>query len=112
MDTLAWLIEDSDQLYLGADVTVTALRVDSFDGLDGVIQPGGSLDIYSNFGTGLVLGGLARFGFEGGDTMRGGLYLVPGVGVSAGDGYDGAVWSGRIEFSLWFGSVGKGGSSK
>ena len=111
LDTLAYLAEDTDQIYLGADVTVTALRVDSFNGFDGVIQPGGSLDIYSNFGTSLVLGGIARFGFEGGGTMQGGLYLVPGVGVAAGDGDDGAVWSGRVEFSLWFGNPGKGGGS-
>ena len=112
LDTLAWLVADSDQIYLGGDVTATALRFDSFNGLDGVIQPGGSLDIYSNFGTSLVLGGLARFGFEGGGTMQGGLYLVPGVGVAAGDGPDGAVWSGRVEFSLWFSNPGKGKGGK
>jgi hypothetical protein len=109
LDTLAWLFEDSDLIYLGANVTVTALRVDSFEGFDGVIQPGGSLDIYSNFGSTIVIGGLTRFGFEGGGTMQGGVYLVPGLGIVAGDGDEGAVWSGRLEFSLWFGNPGKGG---
>lgn len=111
LDTLAWLLEDSDQIYLGGDFTITALRVDAFPNLEGVIQPGGSLDIYSNFGEEIVIGGLCRVGMEGGGTMRGGLYVVPGLGVAAGDGYDGAVWSGAVELSLWFGNAGRRGGS-
>lgn len=108
LDLLAWLIEDGDIL-LGGDVVFTALEVPALGETEAVIQPGGTLDIYSFGGdVGIVFGGLARIGIEGGNDARVGLYVVPGLGVAAGDFDEDVVWSGGMQLSIWFGGVGGG----
>lgn len=111
LDTLSYALSSNQVVYLGADVFFTVARVDAFKGTTGVIQPGGSLDLYSfSNDTYIALGGITRFGFEGGSAMRAGVYVVPGVGFETGNGDTNMVWSGSLQFSLWFGS-GSGGSS-
>lgn len=112
LDTLAFALADDDVLFLGADLTTTVVRVDALDGTDGVIQPGGSLDIYDDFGTWFVVGGVCRFGIEGGGTMRVGAYIVPGLGLAAGDGDEEVAFSGSVQLSMWFGSAGRGGGER
>lgn len=110
LDTLAYALSNDSVVYLGADVFVGVLRVDALPGTTGVIQPGGSLDLFSfNNDTYVALGGITRIGFEGGKAMRVGAYVVPGVGFATGNGDTNMVWSGALELSMWFGS-GKGGA--
>jgi hypothetical protein len=104
LDTLAWLLDDSDLLFLGGDMNFTVLRTGSFPAFDGVVQPGFSLDLYDIDGdTGMVLGGHARIGMEGGSDMMFGVYLVPGLGIVAGDFDEDVAWSGTLQVSMWFG---------
>jgi hypothetical protein len=104
LDTLAFLLADSDVWVLGADVSFTAARTEAFPHLEGVIAPGGSMDLYSLNGLdGLVVGGQCRIGAEGGSAMKLGVYVVPGIGIAAGDFDTEAVWSGNLQLSYWFG---------
>lgn len=107
LDTLAFLLADDDVVFLGADAFVTVARFDALEGTEGVVQPGGSLDIYSDADTYLALGALARVGIEGGRDFKAGLYIVPGLGVVAGDGDGDVAWSGSVQFSVWKGAGGK-----
>ena len=67
-----------------------------------MVEPGVSLDIASMDGDlGLVLGGQARIGMEGGNKMKLGFYIVPGIGLAAG-AYDTAlVWNGSFQLTFW-----------
>jgi hypothetical protein len=105
LDTLAWLFDDTDQIYLGGDISFSAYRTNALPGMTGVIEPGGSLDLWDfNRDLEIVIGGQCRFGIEGGEGMRMGVYLVPGIGVATGDFNDDVVWAGNLQWSMWFGS--------
>lgn len=110
-DTLAILIEDSDDIYLGGDVTFNVLRTTALPSMEGVIYPGGSLDLCACSGdTNIVLAGISRIGVEGGADMRLGVYLVPGVGIALNDGDGDMIWQGELQLSMWFGGGGGGTS--
>ena len=103
LDTVALLIDGTDIIFLGGDLNYTMWTGAAWGELEGVIEPGGSLDLYLDDGdVALVVGVTSRFGFRGGDAMKVGLYVVPGVGVAAGDAGDGVVWGGALQLSMWF----------
>jgi hypothetical protein len=107
LDTLAFLTAGTDTIFLGGDLNFLVWSGAGPGGFEGVVEPGGSLDLYLDDGdVGVVIGGSCRFGFRGGDAQMLGLYLVPAVGVAAGEVGDDIVYGGALQLSLWFPGAG------
>jgi hypothetical protein len=96
------------EVFLGANLYVNVYDADIGGPWAGVIQPGASVDI---LGDPVILGlaGECRLGMQAEGGMGFGIYVVPAIGVVAGDG-DGELYTGgTLQISLWAGE-GVGGS--
>ncbi len=93
-----------EQLYLGGDFYMTTRRLKVNEDIGGVIQPGGSLDIATNFDfdpLNLGVMGKVRMGAQTQKGMGFGIYVVPGIGFGlAGDETD-VLFSGQLQISTW-----------
>lgn len=102
LDTLAFVLDNGDIIFLGADLNFHWKEVVGTPSLRGVIEPGASLDLTSfNGDLGLVIGGQARIGMEGGNNMHVGFYIVPGLGLAAGAYQTELVWNGSFQLTFW-----------
>lgn len=94
----------AEQLYLAGDVFMTTRRMKVNEDIGGVIQPGGSLDIATNFDfepVNLGLQGKVRMGAQTQKGMGFGVYVVPGVGVGMASQEIDFLFSGTLEVSVW-----------
>lgn len=89
-------------IYLGANAQKTVLAAPA-GLLDGVVQPGISLDVVSDTGsnsTVLQAGGLVRLGVESKKSMGFGIYVVPELGLSLVDGEVDLLTGGTLQFGV------------
>lgn len=95
---------NSEQVHLGGAVYKTVKSGAITDSWKGVLQPGGNLDIVTNFDfdpINLALTGQARMGIQKADAFGFGVYVVPGVGVGyVADELEMMV-SGGIQVAAW-----------
>lgn len=93
-----------EQVYLGGDFYMTTRRLKVNEDIGGVIQPGGSLDIATNFDfdpLNLGVMGKVRLGAQTQKGMGFGIYVVPGIGFGlAGEETD-VLFSGQLQISTW-----------
>lgn len=92
-------------LCLGGDFFATTRKLKVNDDIGGVIQPGGSLDIYSpTFDFDFVsLDAIAKVRM-GAQTQKGmgfGIYVVPGLGIGMAGGEFDIAYSGQLQISTW-----------
>ncbi len=108
LETLDLAVDDT--LFAGANVYVGVHEGDIGGGWQGVVQPGGSLDLFLDPVV-MSLAGECRFGIQAANAMGFGIYVVPGLGVIAGDG-DGELYAGgALQISAWITGNGGSGSS-
>jgi hypothetical protein len=104
------LVADGE-VFLGGNLYVNVHDASVGGPWAGVIQPGASVDLIADPVI-LALAGECRFGFQAEGDMGFGVYVVPALGVVAGDG-DGELYGGgTLQISVWAGDgVGPGGGS-
>lgn len=89
-----------DSLYLGANGYMALVNLDIDGKLQGVVQPGASLDIVDDpFGIGIAA--LARVGAEKSGRMGIGLYVVPAFGFTIIDEDVDLLLGGTLQVSAW-----------
>lgn len=94
----------NEQLYLGANGYMTTRRMKVNEDIGGVIAPGASLDIVTNFDfdpLNLAAQGLVRMGAQTQKGMGFGIYVVPGLGIAMAGGEFDVVMSGQLQISTW-----------
>jgi len=102
LDLLEALNYENIDLSVGLYKTVKSGKVT--DNWKGVLQPGGTLDVSTNFDFDplyLALTGQARMGIQKADDFGFGVYVVPGIGVADAAGEIEMAVSGGIQISAW-----------
>jgi hypothetical protein len=90
LETLVGL--STDNIFLGANVYYILARPSFDGGWEGVVAPGGAIDVFGD-PFGLIVNGEAGVG----------VYVVPALGVLLGDVDTALVTGGTVQFSVWFG---------
>ncbi|MEQ1571191.1 MAG: hypothetical protein ABMA64_36520 [Myxococcota bacterium] len=100
LDTLDAAFDE--QLYLGANLYVEVVSQPIGGKWEGVVQPGGGLDLFGDPTT-VVIDGQVRLGAQAAEQAGVGLYVVPALGLVASDGDSSLFASGALQLSVWFG---------
>ena len=102
LDLLSGLTNEA--VVLGGNIHFTTLRKNINESIGGVVQPGGSLDIVTDFDFDplyLSALGLVRMGAQSQKGMGFGIYVVPGAGIVLADGDLELGVSGTLQVSAW-----------
>ncbi|MBW1876982.1 MAG: hypothetical protein JRJ84_01335 [Deltaproteobacteria bacterium] len=100
LETLVSL--SNDEIFLGANAYYILARPSFQGGWEGVVAPGGGVDLFGN-PFGLVVDAEVLFGIQYQGDIGVGVYVVPALGVLLGDVDTALVTGGTVQFSVWFG---------
>lgn len=93
-----------EEVILGGNVYVQALKKKVTEDVAGVVDAGGSLDLVTNFDFDplyVALLGQMRLGAQAQKGVGAGLYVIPGLGVAMAAGELELAVGGQLQFSVW-----------
>ena len=91
-----------EEVYLGGNVYVTVHDAPVGGPFLGVVQPGASVDLFGD-PTIIAVAGECRLGAQAVEGAGLGIYVVPSLGIVAGDGEADLFGGGALQVSAWFG---------
>lgn len=93
-----------EQVVVGGNVYVQAMKKKVSEEIAGVVDAGGSLDLVTNFDfdpVNVALLGQMRLGAQSQKGVGAGLYVIPGLGVAMAAGELELAVGGQLQFSVW-----------